>query len=102
MLFSLCDHCNVGLRPSVDSEPGQRCTVKGKCWGLSIFSLSMLGMDPLGLSVLSMYSTSELHPSALGFKHLVDLVFYKLQSISPALRCWLCIAVVVLQKYWLL
>lgn len=33
----------------------------------------MLGMDPLGLSVLSMYSTSELHPSALGLqtpKHL--------------------------------
>lgn len=87
---------HTSLRPSVDSGPGLRYTVKGKCWAFSIFSLSMLGMDPLGLSVLSMYSTTELHPSALSFKHLVELVFYKLQSISPAHVCWLCIAVMVL------
>lgn len=53
---------HTSLRPSVDSEPELRCTVKGKCWAFSIFPLSMLGMDPLGLSVLSMYSTAELIP----------------------------------------
>lgn len=64
MLYSQYTVQHVNPRPYVGIEPGLRCTVKGKILGCFCLLPLNAGMDPLGLSVLSMYFTTELHPQA--------------------------------------